>query len=182
MAKLKYPPNTMRLAEVLCQQTALTAKESAELLGVPARTLQDWWKKLPLPGHRKAVQGARPEDPVASLEGRIKELEASLEDQNARVEEATGESPKDTKSLIDLARLQLQRQLSGSGCLAKMGEVAAALRVLVDVRKEEIDAAIQDRCKVIYYLPGGKCPSCGAESHKIRPEDLIGDTDMSRPN
>jgi hypothetical protein len=172
----------MEIARLLCTRTAVLAKDAAVLLRVPVRTLQNWWEKIPTPPHRKGVQGALPDDPVKALEARVQELEAALAERNAMIEEKTGEDPKDTGALIDLARLRLQEMLGGGCAFVKMGELAAALRVLVDVREKEIDAAVQDRVKVVYYMPGGVCPACGGQAPKIRPEDLFDQADLSRPN
>jgi len=180
-AKLKYPKEMMDIAEILYLRTPLMTKEVAALLMIPVTTLQRWWGKIPIPPHRKGIQGATSDDPMAVLEARVKELEALAQEQNAMLAEATGEDPKDTGALIDLARLRLQEMLSGASG-AKMGELAAALRVLVDVREKEIDAAVQDRVKVVYYMPGGVCPACGGHAPKIRPEDLFDQADLSRPN
>ena len=128
----KHPQGLRTAAEHLFRLSAMTQKEIAEALSVPPNTLQRWLDTVELPPHRKGVQGSCPENLIKSQSERIKELEALNESYRERLI-ATQNDPLALESLI----VQYKQTLATGAVNAEVGEAAAALRILMALRKEE---------------------------------------------
>lgn len=147
--KSPYSDQTRRLSAYLFENTPITCEEAAELIGVPHNTLKVWWAKLPKPPHRGG-SGSRPQDKDAAKKILIADLTAEVEMLRAKLA-AKEENPLDTDELIKDLKTKLRSAMFG----ARLGEIAAALRVLTEIQREEAPSG--DEARVIeYQIPAGE--------------------------
>ena len=128
----KHPQAVRELSEQLYAHSSLTIKKIAEIANVPEMTMNNWFKGTELPIHRRNIQGTVPEDLIKAQSARIKELEEQNESYRERLI-ATQNDPLALESLI----VQYKQTLATGAVNAEVGEAAAALRILMALRKEE---------------------------------------------
>lgn len=128
----KYPPGLRAAAEMLYDRTEYTQKEIYQALGIPEATLRRWLDGRPIPAHRKGVQGALPEDRIATLEAKVKEQERLIEDYRGRMIQMQRD-PLATDELI----ADLRQNLAAKIGEASVGESAQAISAMLKIKEQE---------------------------------------------
>lgn len=148
--KSPYSDQQRKLSAYLFENTPVTCEGAAELIGVPHNTLKAWWLKLPKPPHRGG-SGTRPKDTEAAKDALIEGLRAEIDKLRAKLADRGDADPSDLPEIIKELKQQMRLNMSS----ARVGEIATAIRVCVDILKEEAPSG--DEARIIeYYIPAGE--------------------------
>jgi len=147
--KSAYSDLTKELAVVLFRETSKTSEEIARLTGVTHSTLKGWLQKEPKPPHRGGP-GTKPGNYHEAKDVLIADLTAEVEFLRAKLAAIEADQTDINTMIADL-----KGKFRNAMHSARLGELAAALRILHEIQKEEAPSG--DEARVVeYHIPAGE--------------------------